>query len=84
MRERPEWLKDVYARSERLKPGLYKTPEGNLIFNITEMLGEIGLPDTPENRELCRRALTELCEEHKQPVKYLGPNDPSGERPGSH
>jgi hypothetical protein len=49
---RPEEVKALYRGARRLGPGVYVTAAGEPLFNCAEILAEVGLPDTPENREV--------------------------------
>ena len=45
-----------------IKPGLYLDADGNVIFNVGEILTNVGLDDTPENRVECMEAVQEMVE----------------------
>ncbi len=36
---------------EKLAPGMYLDSNGQGVFNIADILEDVGIPDTPKNRE---------------------------------
>ena len=45
-----------------IQPGLYLDADGNIVFNIGEILTEAGLEDTSDNRTECMEAIQIMVE----------------------
>lgn len=50
---------DKKTEMRRISPGAYIAADGALHLSIPEMLDALGIPDTPESREL----MTQFCRE---------------------
>ncbi len=64
---------------KQLYPGVFKDRDGNLVFNLADMLQFMGVEDTPENRMEYGIGLRELLSEQGQPgsIFWRPPDDPT-------
>ena len=51
----------------QLAPGLYRDANGNPVFNAADILVELGLVDTPENRQVVMDAIQEMIADLQLP-----------------
>lgn len=62
--KRPDHVARMYGGARRIAPGLYELADGSALINATEILAEVGLPDTAENREVVSVAARSWCQEN--------------------
>ena len=68
----------------QLVPGLYEDAEGNAVFNVAEILRELGMEDTPANRLQIGQALQDMVRQvhPKAEVRFTLPGNPEWRRRG--
>jgi hypothetical protein len=66
-RERQSLTRTKVARQQQggeyLGPGVWVDRRGGLHFSVPEILKHLGIPDTPKDRELATRYITEMFRE---------------------
>ena len=65
-------------------PGLYLDRDGNAVFNAADILREMGMEDTPQNRLDLLVALKEMVQEQfpSENIIFRTPDDPTWRRLG--
>lgn len=61
------------AKANQLKkylmPGIWEDMDGHHHFSIPELLASVGLPDTPENHEQCKRMVMDVFKRNNPNVE---------------
>jgi hypothetical protein len=56
----PAQVREQMAGAQRLGPGVWLDRQGYVHFSVPEILKHLGLPDTPEHRDLVNRTAAEM------------------------
>ncbi len=56
----PQQVRESKAGAEVLSPGVWIDRRGGLHFSLPEILRELGLPDTPADREMLTQMIVEM------------------------
>ena len=62
---------------KKVMPGVSEDANGSLVFNIADILAEIGWADTPENRAAVGQILRDQAKEQGMGVLWRPPEDPT-------
>ena len=65
----------------KIKEGLYEAADGSLVIHMAEFLLAVGLPDTPDNRELGWQVFKDMGMVEPDTI-ILTPDDPTWYRVG--
>lgn len=60
----------------RILPGLWFDMEDNAHFSIPEILAHLGMPDTPENHVLMRKAINDVIKREQPDAKIINRETP--------
>lgn len=69
---------------QEILPGLYLDRDGNAVFNAADILREMGMADTQENRLEVMAVLTEMVRKQypDEHIIFRPPDDPAWRRLG--